>query len=153
MLISSLAANLALAMGRPAHSFFLQIVLPLVISFHTFQSMAYVVDVYRGQQHAERNLLDYALFICFFPHLVAGPIVRARHFFRDLWGWQPPSADDVSRGVFLIALGLTKKMAFADQFAKVANGYFGDAAAHPGALAAWSGVCWIPGILTWRRWP
>src|ERR1039457_442008 len=135
-----LAANLALAMGRPAHSFFLEIVLPLGISFHTFQSMSYVVDVYRGQQPAVRNPIDYALFICFFPQLVAGPIVRARDFFRDLWGWQPPSPGDVSRGVFLIALGLTKKMAFADQFAKVANGYFGAVAAHPGAPAAWSGV-------------
>src|ERR1017187_848171 len=135
-----LAANLALVLGRPPHSFFLEIVLPLGISFHTFQSMSYVVDVYRGQQCAVRNPVDYALFICFFPQLVAGPIVRARDFFRDLWGWQPPSPDDVSRGVFLIALGLTKKMAFADQFAKVANGYFGAVAAHPGALAAWSGV-------------
>src|ERR1039458_6927022 len=135
-----LAANVALVLGRPPHSFFLEIVLPLGISFHTFQSMSYVVDVYRGQQCVVRNPVDYALFICFFPQLVAGPIVRARDFFRDLWGWQPPSPDDVSRGVFLIALGLTKKMAFADQFAKVANGYFGNVAAHPGALAAWSGV-------------
>ena len=88
-----LAANLALAMGRPPHQFFLEIVLPLGISFHTFQSMSYVVDVYRGQQQAVRNPVDYALFICFFPQLVAGPIVRARDFFRDLWGWQPPSPD------------------------------------------------------------
>src|ERR1039458_9043495 len=129
-----------LVLGRPPHSFFLEIVLPLGISFHTFQSMSYVVDVYRGQQCVVRNPVDYALFICFFPQLVAGPIVRARDFFRDLWGWQPPSPGDVSRGVFLIALGLTKKMAFADQFAKVANGYFGNVAAHPGAPAAWSGV-------------
>src|SRR5260370_36635851 len=135
-----LAANLALATGRDPHSFFLTIVLPLGISFHTFQSMSYVVDVYRGRQPAVRNPLDYALFICFFPQLVAGPIVRARDFFRDLWGGLPPSSDEISRGVFLIALGLTKKMAFADQFAKVANGYFGSVAAHPGALAAWSGV-------------
>ncbi|MCU1238411.1 MAG: rane bound O-acyl transferase, family protein [Candidatus Solibacter sp.] len=135
-----LAGNLALAVGRPVNSFFLDIVLPLGISFHTFQSMSYVVDVYRGQQRAVRNPVDYALFICFFPQLVAGPIVRARDFFRDLWGWQPPTADDVSRGVFLMALGLTKKMAFADQFAKVANEYFGNVAAHRGMAAAWSGV-------------
>ena len=135
-----LAGNLALAMGRPAHSFFLQIVLPLGISFHTFQSMSYVIDVYRGMQPAVRNPVDYALFICFFPQLVAGPIVRARDFFRDLWGWKQPSADDVARGVFLISLGLTKKMAFADQFAQVANAYFANVAGNPGALAAWSGV-------------
>ncbi|HTD43381.1 MAG TPA: MBOAT family protein [Bryobacteraceae bacterium] len=135
-----LAANLAAVMGRPANSFFLDIVLPLGISFHTFQSMSYVVDVYRGTQRAVRNPIDYALFISFFPQLVAGPIVRARDFFRDLWAWQPPAAEDIARGVFLIALGLTKKMAFADQFAKVANGYFGDVAGSPGAPAAWSGM-------------
>ena len=114
--------------------------LPLGISFHTFQSMSYVVDVYRGQQKAVRNPIDYALFICFFPQLVAGPIVRARNFFRDLFDWQPPSAGDVSRGVFLMVLGLTKKMAFADQFAKVANSYFGNVAGNPGMVTAWTGV-------------
>ena len=91
-------------------------------------------------QPAVPNPIDYALYICFLPQLVAGPIVRARDFFRDLWGWHPPAGPDVSRGVFLIALGLTKKMAFADQFAKVANTYFGNVAGNPGAAAAWSGV-------------
>src|SRR5580693_8446975 len=70
-----LAGNLAWLMGKPTGSFFLDIVLPLGISFHTFQSMSYVVDVYRGEQEAVRNPIDYALFICFFPQLVAGPIV------------------------------------------------------------------------------
>jgi alginate O-acetyltransferase complex protein AlgI len=135
-----LAANLALLIGRPANAFFRDIVLPLGISFHTFQSMSYVVDVFRGEQVAIRNPIDYALFICFFPQLVAGPIVRARSFFRDLLDWQAPSADDISRGVFLLALGLTKKMAFADQFAKVANDYFNHVSAHANTLAAWSGV-------------
>ena len=135
-----LATNLALATGRPPNVFWLDVVLPLGISFHTFQSISYVVDVYRGEQRAVRNPVDYALFICFFPQLVAGPIVRARDFFRDLWDWRPPSADDVSRGLMLLLLGLTKKMAFADQFAKVANGYFGDVPGNPGMLTAWSGV-------------
>ncbi|HEY1339832.1 MAG TPA: MBOAT family O-acyltransferase [Bryobacteraceae bacterium] len=135
-----LASNLALVTGRPADAWFLNVVLPLGISFHTFQSMSYVVDVYRGEQRAVRDPVDYALFICFFPQLVAGPIVRARDFFRDLLDWHPPTAEDIARGVFLITLGLTKKMAFADQFAKVANGYFQNPAAHPGMLAAWSGV-------------
>jgi Predicted membrane protein involved in D-alanine export len=135
-----LAANLALLLGRPPHSFWLEIVLPLGISFHTFQSMSYVVDVYRGEQKAVRSPIDYALFICFFPQLVAGPIVRAHTFFRDLFDWRPPSAGDVSNGILLIALGLTKKMAFADQFAKVANGYFSDVAGNPGMVTAWTGV-------------
>jgi D-alanyl-lipoteichoic acid acyltransferase DltB (MBOAT superfamily) len=103
--------------------------------------MSYVVDIYRGQQTAVRNPVDYALYICFFPQLVAGPIVRARNFFRDLFHWQPPSAADVSRGLFLLVLGLAKKMAFADQFAKVANAYFANVPGNPGMLTAWSGVC------------
>src|SRR5205823_4658839 len=104
-----LAGNLAALLGRPPRSFWLDIVLPLGISFHTFQSMSYVVDVYRGQQEVVRDPVDYALFICFFPQLVAGPIVRARDFFRDLLHWRPPSADDISTGLFLVVLGLTKK--------------------------------------------
>ncbi len=60
--------------------------------------MSYVVDVYRGEQEAIRNPIDYALFICFFPQLVAGPIVRARDFFRDLLIGAPPTANDVRAG-------------------------------------------------------
>jgi len=134
-----LGTNLAALFGKPFQPW--NIVLPLGISFHTFQSMSYVVDVYRGEQAAVRNPIDYALFICFFPQLVAGPIVRARDFFRDLWKWHAPSSEDVSTGLFLVILGLTKKMAFADQFAKVANNYFNqEAAVNTGMLAAWSGV-------------
>jgi alginate O-acetyltransferase complex protein AlgI len=99
-----------------------------------------VVDVYRGWQAAIRSPIDYALFICFFPQLVAGPIVRARDFFHDLFQWNPPSGAEVSRGLFLLALGLTKKMAFADPFAKIANDYFGNVPANPGVLTAWCGV-------------
>jgi D-alanyl-lipoteichoic acid acyltransferase DltB (MBOAT superfamily) len=135
-----LAGNLAALIGRPPRSFWLDIVLPLGISFHTFQSMSYVVDVYRGEQRAIRNPIDYALFICFFPQLVAGPIVRARDFFRDLLHWNPPGGEDVARGLFLFTLGLTKKMAFADPFAQVADNYFSHVAQYPGIPAAWSGV-------------
>ncbi len=135
-----LASNIALALGRPANSFWFDIVLPLGISFHTFQSISYVVDVYRREQKAVRSPIDYALYICFFPQLVAGPIVRAHDFFRDFYKWRAPSGEEISRGIFLLALGLTKKMAFADQFAAVANTYFGGVAAHPGRLTAWSGA-------------
>lgn len=135
-----MGSNAAWILDRPEHAFFLNIVLPLGISFHTFQSMSYVIDIYRGEQRAVRNPIDYALFICFFPQLVAGPIVRARNFFPDLLHWQAPSSEDVSRGILLMALGLTKKMAFADQFAKVANAYFSNVAGNPGVLTAWSGV-------------
>ena len=135
-----LASTVAVLLGKPGNSFFLSIVLPVGISFHTFQSMSYVVDVYRGLQKAVRNPIDYALFIAFWPQLVAGPIVRAREFFRDLFDWHSPSSEDVHQGAFLVLLGLTKKMAFADPFAKVSDAYFGNVTANPGLLTAWSGT-------------
>jgi alginate O-acetyltransferase complex protein AlgI len=135
-----LAANLALLLHRPANAFALDIVLPLGISFHTFQSMSYVVDVYRGEQSAIGNPVDYALFISFFPQLVAGPIVRARNFFADLYKWRPPTSTELSHGVLLLLLGITKKVALADQFARISDGYFKSVATQPGALTAWSGA-------------
>ena len=71
---------------------------------------------------------------------MAGPIVRAREFFADFYNWVRPDGQQVLRGVLLIILGLAKKMAFADQFAQVADSYFSHLAAYPGALAAWTGV-------------
>jgi D-alanyl-lipoteichoic acid acyltransferase DltB (MBOAT superfamily) len=135
-----LAGNAAAMLGRPESAFALRIVLPLGISFHTFQSISYVVDVYRGQQAAIRNVVDYALYIAFFPQLVAGPIVRAHDFFKDLYHWRAPSGEELNRGALLVLFGLTKKMALADPFALIADRYFGSLAAHPGVLAAWSGV-------------
>jgi D-alanyl-lipoteichoic acid acyltransferase DltB (MBOAT superfamily) len=134
------ADNLAQLLRYPPHSWEYSIILPLGISFHTFQSISYVVDVYRGKQAAIRNPIDYALFISFFPQLVAGPIVRAEEFFADLHAWKHPSGEEVLRGVLLVVLGLTKKMAFADQFAQIADSYFQNLGVHPGGFAAWSGV-------------
>jgi alginate O-acetyltransferase complex protein AlgI len=134
------AANIAHLFHKPSDAFALSIILPLGISFHTFQSMSYVIDVYRNEQQPITNPIDYALFISFFPQLVAGPIVRAREFFGDLYHWKRPSSDDVLRGLLLLLLGLAKKMVMADQFAQIANGYFQDMSKHPGAVPAWSAV-------------
>ncbi len=134
------ASNLAHGLGLPDDSWTAAIVLPIGISFHTFQSISYVVDVYRGEQKAVRNLGDYALFIAFFPQLVAGPIVRAAEFFEDYYTWRKPDVDEVLRGVLWMLMGLTKKMALADQFSQIADEYFGHLSAHPGAAAAWSGI-------------
>ncbi len=134
------AANIAQLLHRPSDAFAFSIILPLGISFHTFQSMSYVIDVYRREQEPITNPIDYALFISFFPQLVAGPIVRAREFFGDLYHWKRPTSDDVLRGLLLLLLGLAKKMVMADQFAQVANGYFMDVSKHPGMVPAWSAV-------------
>lgn len=130
------ASNIASLLGLSPGRFFIGVVLPLGISFHTFQSISYIVDVYRGQQKAIRRPIDYALFISFFPQLVAGPIVRARNFFADLDNWKPPSQADIRYGCYLAAMGLTKKIALADNFASVADPYFGSLAAHPGGTMA-----------------
>ena len=155
-LVISLAANLGFlgffkyynfaartvsgVLGLSSNSFLLNIVLPLGISFHTFQSISYVVDVYRGQQRAIRRLLDYALFISFFPQLVAGPIVRAREFFADLYAWEPPIPKEVKRGAFLVVLGLVKKVALADNLGPIVDNYFSGLQSHPGALSAWGAM-------------
>jgi alginate O-acetyltransferase complex protein AlgI len=126
--------------GMIDKSYTMAIILPIGISFHTFQSISYIVDVYRGEQKPIRNLADYALFIAFFPQLVAGPIVRAGEFFADFFAWRKPDSEEVLRGALWMFVGLCKKMVFADQFAQLADSYFGNLAAHPGATAAWSGT-------------
>jgi len=118
----------------------LDIILPLGISFHTFQSISYVIDVYRGEQPAITSYVDYALFVAFFPQLVAGPIVRARQFFVDYFNWRPPTGEEWQRGFALILTGYVKKLICADQFALVADRYYSNPAAIPGFMPAWTGT-------------
>jgi alginate O-acetyltransferase complex protein AlgI len=122
------------------NSLALKILLPVGISFVTFQGISYIIDVYRGDEEAIHSLLDFSLYIAFFSKLVAGPIVRARGFFRDLLKWRQPDSDDLLRGVLLIVFGVAKKLVVADQFALVADRYFNHVAANPGALTAWCGA-------------
>jgi len=114
------------------------IILPLGISFHTFQSISYVIDVYRGEQPAIKSYIDYALFVSFFPQLVAGPIVRAKEFFHDYFNWRPPTAEEWQRGFAMILTGFVKKLVFADQFALAADRYFINPRAIHGILPAWT---------------
>ncbi|MDQ2918879.1 MAG: MBOAT family protein, partial [Verrucomicrobiota bacterium] len=134
------AESVALLFGLPEKSFLLRIILPIGISFYTFASLSYTIDVYRRKIPAVRNLIDYAFFIAFFPHLIAGPIIRARQFLGQIKNWARPSAIVVQQGITLILAGLLKKMVFADRFALVSDAYFNNIAAHPGYLAAWSGT-------------
>jgi alginate O-acetyltransferase complex protein AlgI len=140
VLAMSVAANLSVLCFFKFLSVPLDLWMPIGISFHIFQSISYVVDVYRKEQEPVRNPLDYALFLAFFPQLVAGPIVRAKQFFADLDPWVKPSQEEVARGAWLLVLGLVKKMVFADQFAKLSDAYFGGLSSQPGILNAWSGV-------------
>ena len=92
----------------------LNVMLPVGISFYTFQTMSYTIDVYRGQLEPTRNFLHFAVFVTYFPQLVAGPIVRARDFLPQLLHKPVANADQFSEGLFLILSGLVKKVAIAD---------------------------------------
>ncbi|GMV42619.1 MAG: alginate O-acetyltransferase [Myxococcales bacterium] len=95
----------------------LNVLLPVGISFYTFQTMSYTIDVYRRQIEPTRNLLHFAVFVSYFPQLVAGPIVRARDFLPQLLKRPVADADRFSEGLFLILCGLVKKVAIADYVA------------------------------------
>ena len=136
---ANFARETFLSLFHPAAHFEpLAIILPLGISFHTFQSMSYVIDVYRKKQPAIRNYIDYALFVSFFPQLVAGPIVRAEEFFADYFHWRPPTAAEWQQGVSMMLTGYIKKLVFADQFSLVSDRYFANPAALPGLFPAWT---------------
>jgi alginate O-acetyltransferase complex protein AlgI len=134
------AASLATLLRVPESSFLLNIILPIGVSFYTFASLSYTIDVYWGKMKAVRNFIDYAFFIAFFPHLVSGPIIRASQFIVQIEKWRRPARVFVQVGVTLILSGLVKKMVFADRFGIISDNYFGSLDAHPGWLAAWSGV-------------
>jgi D-alanyl-lipoteichoic acid acyltransferase DltB (MBOAT superfamily) len=95
----------------------LPIILPAGISFYTFQSLSYSIDVYRGKIPVERSFLRFAFFVAFFPQLVAGPIVRASDFLPQVPRRPFISTDVAGRALFLIAIGLAKKVVLADYLA------------------------------------
>jgi alginate O-acetyltransferase complex protein AlgI len=117
----------------------LKLTLPLGISFYTFETISYMVDVYTGRSKAVRNPLDYAVFILFFPHLIAGPIVRPRDFLPQLgrtkrWDW-----DRLYLGARFFLLGFCKKAVIADRLAEIVDPVFADPAAF-GSTAVWLAV-------------
>ncbi len=110
----------------------LSIILPIGLSFHTFQSMSYVIEVYFGRQKAERHLGIYALYVMFYPQLVAGPIERPQnllHQFREFHRFDPSR---VTEGLRLMFWGLFKKIVIADRLAQVVATVYG----HPTEYSA-----------------
>ncbi len=102
------------AVGLPVSDITLQLGLPIGISFFTFQSVGYVADVHRGTITAERNPIDFLLFVTFFPQLVAGPIERATHLLPQIKERRRLTDADIGAGSFLIAQGFAKKIVIAD---------------------------------------
>jgi len=116
--------SLGRIVGLDSSSIIINVVLPVGISFFTFEGVAYNVDVFRKNVPARRNLLDFALFISFFPHLVAGPIIRPHDFFPQVGPKWRIDETDFKWGMMQIVKGLVKKCVFADAVAVYANAYF-----------------------------
>lgn len=101
-----------------------QMLLPAGVSFYTFQSCAYAVDVYRGETRARRSLLDYAVYVAFFPQLVAGPIERPAHLLSQMENPRRFNATVARDALFLFLWGLMKKRVIADTAAVYCNKAF-----------------------------
>src|SRR4029453_11101193 len=99
----------------------LRVLLPIGISFYTFATMSYVIDVYRREIPATRNLLDFAVFVAYFPHLVAGPILRASRLLPQIHNPRTVTAEQMRDGTWLVAWGFLQKVFVADNLSGVAN--------------------------------
>lgn len=117
-------AHLLTTIGLPDFIPTFSLVLPVGISFYTFQSMSYTIDVSRRELPACRSLLDFAAFVSFFPQLVAGPIQRANKFLPQFQNPRHVTPDLFKQGLYLIASGLFRKVVIADNMAPIADAVF-----------------------------
>jgi D-alanyl-lipoteichoic acid acyltransferase DltB (MBOAT superfamily) len=126
--------------GIPVYLPALKFLLPVGISFYTFQTMSYMIDVYRGEYPVEKNFVNFALFVSFFPHLIAGPLVRATKLLPQIATPRIRRPDDFREGLYYISIGLFKKVFVGDNLAPIANSVFQSS---PGSL---TGLECIAGI-------
>jgi alginate O-acetyltransferase complex protein AlgI len=111
----------------------LRVLLPIGISFYTFVTMSYVIDVYRRQIQPTRNFVDFAVFVAYFPHLVAGPILRATALLPQISHPRRISREQIRQGLWLIGWGFFQKIFVADNLAPLASHVFA-ADAHPAGI-------------------
>ena len=127
------AVTQALALvSIPVHSRALDVILPVGISFYTFQSLAYVIDVYRGDIEVQKHLGIYALFISFFPQLVAGPIERSKNLMPQFFEVHRFDYQNASDGIRMMAVGFFKKIVVADCLSKYVDFVYNDLPNHGG---------------------
>jgi alginate O-acetyltransferase complex protein AlgI len=110
----------------------LEIILPIGLSFHVFQSLGYVIDVYKGKIEPERNFLVYALYVLYFPQLVAGPIERAANMLPQMKGRKVYAYERIRSGLQLMATGFLKKCVVADNLAIIADQVYSNPHAYGG---------------------
>jgi len=119
--------------GFSVNPWTLQVILPVGISFYTFHGLSYVIDIYKDRIKAEKNFIDYSVFVSFFPLLVAGPIERATHLLPQIKKKRTFDYSQAVDGLRQILWGLFKKIVIADQCAEYANLFFNNSAEYPGS--------------------
>jgi alginate O-acetyltransferase complex protein AlgI len=140
LLILSLAANIGVLAVFKYYNFFasninqiydghgpllyLKILLPIGLSFHTFQAMSYTIEVYRGNQPAEKHFGIYALYVMFYPQLVAGPIERPQNIIHQFYEKHPFNYENLKAGLMQMATGLFKKVVIADRLSILVDGAY-----------------------------
>lgn len=128
-----------LGLSEESTSILANIVLPLGISFFTFQGISYVVDVYRTTVKAEFNFIRIALYIAYFPQLIAGPIIKYKEI-NQYFSNRKASHEDITQGILRFIRGLAKKVILADNFALIADDIFAQAPLELSTPVAWLGV-------------
>lgn len=123
-------ANLIAPLGFEVDVWTLQVILPVGISFYTFHGLSYVIDIYNDKIKAERNFVDYSLFVSYFPLLVAGPIERATHLLPQIKEKRTFNSAEAISGIELIVWGLFKKVVIADTLAGFVNQVYADSSAY-----------------------
>lgn len=121
----------------------LSFLVPLGISFYTFQTIGYAIDVYRKKIPAEKNFFTYALFVSFFPQVASGPIGRAESLLPQFKTTRAFCYEEVTCGLRQMALGFFKKLAVADTLAILVNGVYGDVHAFSGLTLTFAAVCYL----------
>lgn len=134
----SLAASLS-TIGIQADFWTLQVILPVGISFYTFHGLSYVIDIYKNRIEPERNIVDYSLFVSYFPLLVAGPIERATHLLPQIKRKRSFNYTQAIQGLKQIVFGLFKKIVVADNCAFFVNQIFDNSGAYS-ASELWMGA-------------
>ena len=120
--------------GFTAQPSLINIILPVGISFYTFQTLSYTFDIYKGDLKPTKKFFDFALFVAFFPQLVAGPIERAKHLLPQILSPRKTTLNKFYEGSYLIFWGLFLKMFVADNLAKVVDPVFAQSSAQSGAM-------------------
>lgn len=118
--------NISQNIGYNIDYLHLNILLPVGISFYTFQTLSYTIDIYRKRLKPTNNFIDFALFVAFFPQLVAGPIERAKSLLPQLSKKLKPSKDQINQGIVLIIFGLFKKVLIGDTAGRFVDNIFGN---------------------------